>query len=243
MVRRDDDHTDGTGASGASDKPGGGRVRTLRATTDDRERVLAELSAATGRGKLTLGEFEERSAAAWAAVSRRDLAVLPDDIDSDPMGVVLGVPGVPGSGGASAEARLPAQRTGTDVDAGGSGLPDPTAGVPRVTGRQGSGWSVAVMSGVEKQGEWSCGSRHQVVTVMGGGLIDLRDAYFETRETVITVTAVMGGAQILVPEDVRLVEHGFGLMGDSAVPGRSQPDCGTRTCRPMPRSSTYVVWR
>jgi predicted membrane protein len=48
---------------------------------------------------------------------------------------------------------------------------------------------------------------------MGGVLVDLRDAVFEAPETVITVTAVMGGVQVLVPEDVRVVEHGLGLMG------------------------------
>lgn len=196
--------------SGSVEDPDEGRS-SLRATTEERERVLAELSEATARGQLDLGEFDERSAVAWAARSHGELAALLEDIVADPMAVILG-PSRRGS-------RSPAKR-GVDggtgvvkVDEQGDLLPDATAGVARVTGETGSGWSVAVMSGVEKNGEWACGSQHRVVTVMGGGLLDLRDAFFEARETVITVTAVMGGVEILVPEDVRVVEHGFGLMG------------------------------
>ncbi|MDN5581708.1 MULTISPECIES: DUF1707 SHOCT-like domain-containing protein [unclassified Corynebacterium] len=169
----------------------------LRASTVDRERVLAELSEATARGQIDLGEFDERCAAAWSVGSRADLAALLDDLVVDPMAVVAGTSrrnaGAP-----------PVRRPGSALA---------TSGDARFTGVPGSAWSVAVMSGVDKKGEWACARAHRVVVVMGGALLDLRNAVFESPETVVTVTAVMGGVQILVPEDVRVVEHGFGLMG------------------------------
>lgn len=172
----------------------------IRATTEERERVLRELSAATGRGQLEIGEFDERSARAWKAQSQKELAELLDDLLPDPMALVTGA-AVPRND-------VPAQRPVGDVDPVTNG-----PGPARVTGGRGSGWTVAVFSGAEKKSSWTCSASHNAIFVFGGGLIDLRDASFEARETVITVITVFGGAQVLVPEDVRMEEHGFGIFG------------------------------
>ena len=77
---------------GTETTPGNGddRSRPIRATTEQRERVLRELSEATARGQLEIGEFDERSAQAWKARSATELADLLDDILPDPMGLVTG---------------------------------------------------------------------------------------------------------------------------------------------------------
>ncbi|MGO1949008.1 MAG: DUF1707 SHOCT-like domain-containing protein [Mycobacteriaceae bacterium] len=187
-----------------ADDDGSPGKRPIRATTEERERVLRELSDATARGQIELGEFDERSGKAWQARDRGELAGLIDDIVPDPMDLI--------AGSAFPRGNLPARHSERSP-ANPEGRPDPTAAVPKVTGAPGSSWSVAVMSGAEKKGEWTCGRSHNVLTAMGGALIDLRDANFEAGETVITVYAVMGGVEILVPEDVRVIEHGVGLMG------------------------------
>lgn len=202
--------------------------RSLRATTADRERVLAELSDATGRGQIDLGEFEERSAVAWSAPSRTGLADLLDDIVVDPMAVVLG--------DRSGVALPRADRRSTGL-APAHGLTTAGPVDARITGSPGSAWTVAVFSGAEKKGEWACAHSHRVMAVMGGTLVDLRDAVFEAPETVITVTAVMGGVQVLVPEDVRVIEHGVGLMGGF---GSARAKSVTRSSRDLPTDAPVV---
>ncbi|MEU5908291.1 DUF1707 domain-containing protein [Micromonospora sp. NPDC047527] len=59
----------------------------LRASDDDRHRVVAELHRHTTAGRLTLDEFSDRAAAVWTARTLGDLAVLTRDL-----------PALPGSG-------------------------------------------------------------------------------------------------------------------------------------------------
>ncbi|MFD9737732.1 DUF1707 domain-containing protein [Umezawaea sp. NPDC059074] len=56
----------------------------VRASDDDRERVVAVLTAAVGAGTLTLAEVEERQTAAYAARFRHELAVLTADLPAPP---------------------------------------------------------------------------------------------------------------------------------------------------------------
>jgi Domain of unknown function (DUF1707) len=60
------------GMSNASD--------SLRVSDDDRERVAAVLRDAVGRGQLSLAEVDGRLRAAYAAVTRADLAAVTADL-------------------------------------------------------------------------------------------------------------------------------------------------------------------
>jgi hypothetical protein len=51
------------------------------------------------------------------------------------------------------------------------------------------------------------------VAVMGGVTLDLRDARFGTDEVTIQAYAMMGGVEIIVPDDLDVRVDGFGLMG------------------------------
>jgi hypothetical protein len=52
----------------------------LRASDAEREQTVAALRAAAGEGRLTVEELDERTTAAYAAVTRGDLARLLDDL-------------------------------------------------------------------------------------------------------------------------------------------------------------------
>ncbi|MGK5742791.1 DUF1707 SHOCT-like domain-containing protein [Micromonospora sp. URMC 103] len=52
----------------------------LRASDDDRQRVVAELQGHTAAGRLTLDEFSDRVGAAWNARTLGDLAALTRDL-------------------------------------------------------------------------------------------------------------------------------------------------------------------
>ncbi|MFG1798835.1 DUF1707 domain-containing protein [Micromonospora carbonacea] len=57
----------------------------LRASDDDRHRVVADLQRHASAGRLTLDEFSERAADAWAARTLGDLAAVTRDLPADPV--------------------------------------------------------------------------------------------------------------------------------------------------------------
>ncbi|MCX4470030.1 hypothetical protein C5N14_02425 [Micromonospora sp. MW-13] len=56
----------------------------LRASDDDRHRVIAELQRHTSAGRLNLDEFSERVAVVWSARTLGDLAAVTRDLPVEP---------------------------------------------------------------------------------------------------------------------------------------------------------------
>jgi hypothetical protein len=56
----------------------------MRASDDDREQLAVELQRHVGAGRLTLAEFSERVAAAYAARTLGELAALRRDLPGSP---------------------------------------------------------------------------------------------------------------------------------------------------------------
>ncbi len=73
--------------------------------------------------------------------------------------------------------------------------------------------SIAVLSGCTRRGAWEIGPEHTAVTLMGGVDLDLREARFAARETVIRAYTIMGGVEVLVNASTRVVVDGIGIMG------------------------------
>ena len=83
-----------------------------------------------------------------------------------------------------------------------------------VTGESGgSAFTLSLMGGSERTGQWLVAPTHTSITLMGGNALDLREARLASRETIINAVAIMGGIDIIVPEDVRVVDDGLGIMG------------------------------
>jgi hypothetical protein len=72
---------------------------------------------------------------------------------------------------------------------------------------------IGVMSGTERRGAWSPALSTHVVAIMGGVELDLREARFAPGVTEITVFAVMGGVELIVPPGVHIDMNGFAFMG------------------------------
>jgi hypothetical protein len=112
--------------------------------------------------------------------------------------------------------------------------------VPRPLGRldrPDATTSVAVLSGVQKRGEWTPGRTHRVVAFMGGAELAFRDARLDDAglalgcvaimggidldlrgipagvEVTVQVVAVMGGVDVEVDQDTTVIEEGVGLLG------------------------------
>jgi hypothetical protein len=165
------------------DAPDPNSALEMRAADADREQVAERLREAAGHGRLTMDELEERLELAYAAKTYAELEPLTRDLPA------------PGT-----SAPLPATAAGTATAKVG--------GTP--TGRR---WSIAIMSGSTRRGRWVVPRRYNVFAFWGGVVIDLRDAVFAERETVIRAYAIMGGVEIIAPPDVDVHVEGIGIMG------------------------------
>jgi DUF1707 SHOCT-like domain len=92
----------------------------------------------------------------------------------------------------------------------------PLAPVPsgnRIGGAATSTGAVAIMGGFERKGTWVVPDLFTAVAFWGGGEIDLREARFATAEVELRLFAVMGGMEVVVPEDAEVIVNGIGIMG------------------------------
>ncbi|TXS55346.1 DUF1707 domain-containing protein [Streptomyces sp. t39] len=162
----------------------------MRASDAERERVAERLRDAVAEGRLDMEEFEQRLDAAYRARTYGELAPLVKDL--------------PAPGTAVTDPVLVADPAGAPVRTRWReriGLPATSKG------------AFAFWGGFGRKGTWTIGRSFTAVTVMAGGELDLREARFEDRETVITCFVVMGGVHVIVPPDVHLQVTGVGLMG------------------------------
>ncbi|WP_370616899.1 DUF1707 SHOCT-like domain-containing protein [Mumia qirimensis] len=162
----------------------------MRVSDADREQVAEILRRAAGDGRIDTDELDERLGAAYAAKTVADLVPLTADL---PIAQPYAQPYAP---------PVPA-RHGNVVVPGGS----PT-----------SERGIAVLSGFERRGDWLVPQQLTVVAVMGGAHLDTRRARFSAPEVVITVHAVMGGAEIVVGPTTRVLMEGTGIMGGFSGP-------------------------
>ena len=81
-------------------------------------------------------------------------------------------------------------------------------------------WMVSIMSGSHRRGRFRAVGTINAVAIMGGHEIDLREAEIEGGELTLNLFAVMGGADVYVPDSVDLEVGGFSLMGGHEEVGR-----------------------
>ena len=165
---------------------------SLRVSDAERDVTLRTLGDHAAVGRLTLDELEERSGRALAARTRGELAALISDL---PAG------GGQASGSAAVSTRGPQGARGTG---------------PKRPVR----WMVSIMSGSHRRGRYRAVGSINAVAIMGGDEIDLRDAEIEGGELTLNLFALMGGANVYVPDSVDLDVGGFSLMGGHEEVGR-----------------------
>jgi hypothetical protein len=72
---------------------------------------------------------------------------------------------------------------------------------------------IAVMGGVDKRGQWQPAQKTYCYAFMGGVGLDFRDALLPPGETEVTIITIMGGAEIIVPPELRVDCDGIAIMG------------------------------
>ena len=100
-----------------------------------------------------------------------------------------------------------------------------------------------MLSGTARKGRWAMGREHNAVAVMGGVDLDLREAELESQEVVIRVFALMGGIDIVVPEDCVLDASGFGRDGWLRPPRQGRCATSGGACRQGPRHGGHGGYR
>jgi hypothetical protein len=92
--------------------------------------------------------------------------------------------------------------------------------------------TIAILGGASRKGTWELGATHTAFAMMAGIDLDLREARFTQRETVIYANAFWAGIDIVVNEFTHVIVDGIGIMGgfDHArdkVPPALGPDSPT----------------
>ncbi|MEU6051266.1 DUF1707 domain-containing protein [Streptomyces xanthochromogenes] len=76
---------------------------------------------------------------------------------------------------------------------------------------------IAVFSASTRKGRWRVGRRTNAFSLFGSVEIDLTEALFEQRLTVINATAIFGNVEVRVPENLSLRGNGTGIFGNFEV--------------------------
>lgn len=76
---------------------------------------------------------------------------------------------------------------------------------------------VAVFSSATRTGRWRVGPRTNAFSLFGSVEIDLTEALFGQRLTVINATSIFGSVEIRVPENITLRGSGTGVLGSFDV--------------------------
>jgi uncharacterized protein DUF1707 len=200
------------------------------ALRDARERAIALLSDRFAKDDLEMEEFDRRVTLAHRATTVKELDDLVADLS-------------PASASSPSTALAPI---------------DKPALVPESQVKDRRTY-VAIMGGVNRQGQWTAPRRMRVFAMMGGVHLDFRGARVPAGAMDLTVFALMGGVSIIVPPGLAVEMSGAGIMGgfdhmerSSAEPDPTQPVLrvtgvaimgGVSIETRLPGESTGEAWR
>lgn len=77
----------------------------------------------------------------------------------------------------------------------------------------------AIFGGATRKGAWHAEPVISVLTVFGGTELDFRDAILPGKEIILKATTVLGGLQVIVPPEMRVVDNGIAIFGGREITG------------------------
>lgn len=91
----------------------------------------------------------------------------------------------------------------------------------------------SILSGFERRGRWNVPRKLTLLTLWGGGVVDLRYADFTSTEVEVVACAIMGRQKIVVPPEVNVSVTGTKLMGgiEDVASGAGTPGAPVITVR------------
>ncbi len=159
---------------------------------------------------MEVEEFERRLDVAHAATTSKELKELLRDM---PGGGDL--PAVVGTGPGTVPA------------------PMPEYSVTSAAQVEDQSFVVACMGGNTRKGRWTPARKNYAVAVMGGAVLDFREAALGPGLTEIHAYAVWGGIEIIVPPGLNVESRGMALMGgfEHHADSTTHPDPNAPTLR------------
>jgi hypothetical protein len=171
-----------------------------------RQKVIDQLIERFADDVLPVAEFERRLDLAHQAVSPADLNALIADLPQS--------------------ANLPAVTSDRPV------AERPAIQLPgKVRSRD---FMVGIFGGGSRRGRWSPAQKINGLAIFGGVELDFREAILPPDGVDVTVVAIMGGVEVIVPPGVNVEMGGIAIMG-----GFDQS--GDDTVEPDPRAPTIRV--
>lgn len=112
-----------------------------------------------------------------------------------------------------------------DLPSPGGARPTVASEAPDQEGPTGPAESlVAIFSSSTRRGRWRVGGRTNAFALFGSVEIDLTEALFSQRLTVINATSIFGSVEVKVPENISLRGGGTGVFGSFEVSTLESPD-------------------
>jgi Domain of unknown function (DUF1707) len=111
-------------------------------------------------------------------------------------------------------------RTAGDLERALRELPAEASPRPRRSPKR---FTISIFGGVERKGRWRVPRRSFVLALLGGADLDLRQAELDADVVTIWTFAILGGADIYVPEGVEVDAAGFALLGGVDEHGADMP--------------------
>ena len=100
-----------------------------------------------------------------------------------------------------------------DLPATQASHPEPMPSQARIGGVPTTSNAIAIFGGAERKGSWVVPDHFNAFAMFGGVELDLLEASLESRELTIIAVAIMGGVDIVVPDDLTVMVDGAGILG------------------------------
>jgi hypothetical protein len=163
-----------------------------------REETLAVLELRHSGQRLAPREYEQKVAAARRATTTGELESLL--LDAAPAGALAASPAPP--------------RAVPPVPAAPAHRPPVRPAPPaELDFSDEQGFVMALLSSTRRKGHWEPPARLYVGALMGGAVLDFREADLLEGVTEVVILAIMGGVNIVVPPDLDVEVDGIGLLG------------------------------
>lgn len=153
----------------------------------DKERAVDRLRAHYVRDDIDVDQYETLVDIAWAATEPADLERL--------------------------FSRLPAlsDAESTALSPIAESSPAPVLASPGAVREY--GFQLAILSGSDRKGSWIPPQKLNTLALMGGVGLDFREAKFGPGVTEVTILAIMGGVDVIVPPGITVETAGMGILG------------------------------
>lgn len=158
------------------------------ASDAERNAAVERLSTACAEGRITLGEFGDRSAQAQAARTRHELEALLVDLPPSDIGTQGLMPWLESPG------------TRTEVAA------DKLSG-------QSTERHFSFLGVISRRGRWKLKPNTTTVALIGGSDIDLSQALISDYDVTLKVVSIVGRVEVIVPRGVRVEVRAASLIG------------------------------